>query len=192
MSTQIHNMAAHIDGLKALFIIAMPDALLFDSWTSTKQNEWDSTQIASYFGDMVRANRQGLNVLSAWSDEMQITVETGESRLVMHELKNDFVAVAIFEARISLGMLRLELKRLLENVNEILPVAEIERRSQGIRIVDFLLRYAPDPHAVLARVSLMTGISLEQLKNPVELSDEEAASIKESAKTILGLSQIDI
>ena len=192
MLTQLQTLATNVDKLQAIFVIAMPDALLFDSWVTLKHQHWDATEIASYFGDMIRANRRGLKSLSSWSDEMQITVETKDSHLIMHELESDFVVVAIFEPNFALGLIRFEMMSLLKKLDEILPKGEIERRSQGVRTVDFLLRYAPDSHAVLQRVALMTGITIEKLKNPTELNDEDAEIIQEAAKSILGLNQIDI
>lgn len=48
-----------IPALRGAFVTAMPDCLLFDSW-SREQEDWTVEDVASYFGDLVRANREGL------------------------------------------------------------------------------------------------------------------------------------
>ena len=62
----------------------------------------------------------------------------------------------------------------------------------GILPLEFLDRYAPDPHAVLLRVALRTGIPLESLRAAEGLSVEETGRLEESACRLLGLKQLNL
>jgi predicted regulator of Ras-like GTPase activity (Roadblock/LC7/MglB family) len=192
MSQQIlEKVVEDIPSLRATFITAMPDCLLFAAWQS-RDVEMAVEDVAAYFGDLVRSNRQGLKALGAWSSEMQITIESADSLIILREVNADFVFGAIFERTAALGMLRLHLRRMLDRVNAILPKATSEERPRGVRIVEFLDRYAPDPHAVLLRASLRTGVSLEALQNAERLSDEQVAKLEEAACRILGLKELNL
>lgn len=192
MSQQIlEKVVEDIPSLRATFITAMPDCLLFAAWQS-RDVEMAVEDVAAYFGDLVRSNRQGLKALGAWSSEMQITIESADSLIILREVNADFVFGAIFERSAALGMVRLHLKRMLDRVNAILPKATTEERPRGVRIVEFLDRYAPDPHAVLLRASLRTGVSLEALQNAERLSDEQVAKLEEAACRILGLKELNL
>lgn len=180
-----------IPSLQAVFVTTMPDCLLFDSWVRPGLG-WKTEEVASYFGDLFRANRQGLKALNAWSAEMQVTIEAPDQTLLLKELTPDFVCATIFERQAALGMVRLHNQRLLERITASLPNIEVERRPRGVRLVDFLQRYAPDPHAVLLRVSLRSGLPMDKLEAPQGLGPAEVQQLEETARDILGLQTLNI
>jgi thioredoxin-like negative regulator of GroEL len=81
---------------------------------------------------------------------------------------------------------------LLERVGAQLPKVDAEQRPRGVRVVEFLERYAPDPHTVLLRVALRTGLPADALANPAALSLEQVGRIEEAACRILGIAKIDL
>lgn len=187
----IERAAAEVPQLIGVFVTAMPDSLLFSSWVRSG-TEWSAEDVASYFGDLVRANREGLKALGSWSSEMQVTIESAESLVVLRELSQDFVCGCVFERNAPLGMVRLHLKRLLERITTALPKVQVEDRPRGLRIMEFLDRYAPDPHAVTLRVSLRSGISLDELKSPASLNPDQIQRLEETACKILGVNQLSL
>lgn len=192
MSTHLfHSVVEDVPSLRAAFITAMPDCLLFASWQA-KESEIDVEDVAAYFGDLVRSNRQGLKALKTWSAEMQITIESAESLILLREINADFVFGAIFDRSAPLGMVRLHLRRMLDRVSTQLPKASLEERPRGVRILEFLDRYAPDPHAVLLRISLRTGIPVETLQAAESLQTEQIARLEEAACRLLGLKQLNL
>lgn len=191
MDRYIEQVVAEIPQLIGIFVTAMPDSLLFASWVRPG-TEWSAEDVAAYFGDLIRANRQGLKALGSWSSEMQVTIESAESLVVLRELSSDFVCGCVFERSAPLGMVRLHLKRLLERVVHALPRVQPEDRPRGIRIMEFLDRYAPDPHAVTLRVSLRAGIPLEELRTPATLSADQVRRLEDTACKILGVHQLNL
>jgi len=81
----------------------------------------------------------------------------------------------------------LAVKRMLGRIVTALPQIIAEQRPRAIRLVEFLQRYAPDPHAAMLRVSLQTGILLEVLERPESIDERDLEPIEESVKDILGL-----
>ena len=65
-------------------------------------------------------------------------------------------------------------------------------RPRGARLLDFFRRYAPDPHASFLRLSLRTGIPLEDLEHPERLSDDQVDKLAASVRDILGQEQMTI
>jgi predicted regulator of Ras-like GTPase activity (Roadblock/LC7/MglB family) len=191
MDRYLEQAVTEVPQLIGIFVTAMPDALLFSSWVR-EGTSWSAEDVASYFGDLVRAKRQGLKALGSWSSEMQVTIESAESLVVLRELSTDFVCGCVFERTAPLGMVRLHLKRLLERVNQALPRVQAEDRPRGLRIMEFLDRYAPDPHAVTLRVSLRSGISIDELKAPGNLSADQIRRLEETACKILGVNQLSL
>ncbi len=180
-----------IPSLRAVFVTAMPDCLLFGSWLHA-ESDWDEEQVATYFGDLFRANREGLKALGSWSSEMQVTIEAPDHLIILHELTADFVCACVFERGAALGMVRLHTRRLLQRISDSLPSFEAEQRPRGVRVMEFLNRYAPDPHAVLLRVSLRTRLSMDELNEPQKLTDEQIALVEQTACGILGLQTLNI
>ncbi len=191
MDRYVEQAAAEVPQLIGVFITAMPDSLLFSSWVRSG-TEWSAEDVASYFGDLVRANREGLKALGSWSSEMQVTIESAESLVVLREISADFVCGCVFERNAALGMVRLHLKRLLERISAALPKVQPEDRPRGLRIMEFLDRYAPDPHAVTLRVSLRSGISIEELQSPGSLNADQIRRLEETACKILGVNQLSL
>lgn len=180
-----------VPSIKAVFITAMPDCLLYGSWLRS-DSSWSEETVATYFGDLFRANREGLKALGSWSSEMQVTIESPDNLVILHELSSDFVCACVYEREAALGMVRLHTKRLLTRILSTLPTFEAEERPRGVRVVDFLHRYAPDPHAVLLRVSLRTKLPMEVINSPEKLSEEQVAQVEETACGILGLQSLNI
>lgn len=191
MQTGLKQAIEGIDLLQGVFITMMPDCLLYDSWMRQEQ-AWTPEDIASYFGDLIRANREALKSLRAWSSEMQITVESADLLLVLTELKEDFVVGFVFDRKAPLGMVRLYTKRMLSSIEALLPQFQVEERERSVRIVEFVQRYAPEPHTVLLRVSLQTRIPLENLQQPQGLSAEEVENLELAVCDILGLEQLNL
>lgn len=180
-----------VPALRAVFITAMPDCLLYDSWLRTGES-WTVEKAATYFGDLIRANREGLRSLSAWSEDLQITIESATTLIILRELNDDFSCGFIFDLDIPLGLARLHLEWLLARIRTHLPDHEPTMRPKGVRLMEMLRRYAPDPHAVLLRVALRTGIPTESLEAPERLDDEHIAQVEEAAKRILGLQELNL
>ncbi len=65
-------------------------------------------------------------------------------------------------------------------------------RPRAVRLLEFLHRYAPDPHVSLLRLSLRTGISLERLDRPELLTNEQVESMAASVRDIIGQEQLGI
>ncbi len=187
LSTVVDDVAS----LRGIFITAMPDCLLFDSWVRDKEG-WEAEEVASYFGDLIRSNRQGLKALGSWSADMQVTIESADTMLLLREIGEDFVAGMVFDRDAPLGMVRLHLKRVLERLTDMLPKVTVQERARGVRVVEFLQRYSPDPHASLMRVSLQTGLELEVLEHPENLTDEEVTEVETSVCDVLGLDSLQI
>ena len=180
-----------VPSIKAVFITAMPDCLLFGSWLRA-DSSWSEDQVATYFGDLFRANREGLKALGSWSSEMQVTIESPDNLVILHELSSDFVCACVFERAAALGMVRLHTQRLLERISSSLPTFEAEERPRGVRVLEFLNRYAPDPHAVLLRVSLRTKLPMDLINSPEQLSPSQVSQVEETACGILGLPSLNI
>lgn len=67
-----------------------------------------------------------------------------------------------------------------------------DHRPRAVRLLEFLRRYAPDPHVTMLRLSLRTGISLEQLDRPEELDGSQIDQLAESVRDIIGQEQLGI
>ncbi len=186
----LRELVEDVPGLFALFLTLMPDCLLYDSWVDHQHQDWAPEDVASYFGDLVRANREGLKALQSWSSDMQVTIESADALVVLKELRGDFVVSLVFERKTPLGMVRLYTRKLLERLQDTLPQVESHERSPAVRALEFVQRYAPDPHATMLRMSLKTGLTMEQLERPDELDDDQRQAIIDATEDILGLEHI--
>ncbi len=187
----LKDVVADVPSLRGVFVTAMPDCLLFDAWV-TAEETWVPEDTASFFGDLVRANREGLKALKSWSTEMQVTIESADVLLVLRELRSDFVVTLAFQRAAPLGMVRMYTKRLLERLDEVLPRLEAKERPRGVRIREFLEKYAPDPHAALARVALRTGLPIEALRKAEALAAVDLDAFEGAVKDILGLQTLSV
>jgi predicted regulator of Ras-like GTPase activity (Roadblock/LC7/MglB family) len=185
----LEETVAGVTALRGLFITLMPDCLLFDSYVRPG-SDFVAEDVASYFGDLVRANREGLKSLRSWSQDMQVTIESDDSLVVLKELRGDFVASFVFDRETPLGMVRLFVRRLLDRLEASLPDTEVAERPRAVRALEFVQRYAPDPHATLMRVALKSGLAMDALQRPETLDDAAADRIEEAALDILGLDQL--
>jgi hypothetical protein len=96
--------------LTGMIVVTMPDGLLFDGWQRAGR-QWDADALAGHFGDLIRANREGLRALKAWSRDMQVTVESSGKIIVLREISSDFAVGCIFEG-LPVGLARMHTKRL--------------------------------------------------------------------------------
>lgn len=190
-TTRLVHAIEDIPSLRAVFITAMPDCLLYDAWVRS-DSEWKAEEVAAYFGDLFRANREGLKALGSWSTDMQVTLESPDHLILLRELSSDFICACVFERDAALGMVRLHLNRLLDRVRTTLPQFEVEQRPRGVRVMEFLQRYAPDPHAVLLRISLRTRLPMKSLQHPQDLAGNEVEQLEAAACEILGLQALNI
>ncbi len=180
-----------IPSLRAMFVTAMPDCLLYDAWIRSDVS-WKADEVASFFGDLFRANREGLKALGSWSSDMQVTLESPDHLILLKELSADFICACVFERDTALGMARLQVGRLLERVRVSLPRFEVTQRPRGVRVVEFLHRYAPDPHAVKLRISLRTQLAMDRLDRPEQLDAGEVQKLEAAACEILGLQALNL
>ncbi len=180
-----------IPSLRGLFVTAMPDCLLFHSWMR-REEEWAGEEVAAYFGDLIRANSQGLRALQAWSSEMQVTIEASDVLLVLRELPSDFVVGFVFEKSAPLGVVRVHVKQVLALLDAMLPKIQPEQRARGVRIAEFLVRYAPDAHTAMQRAALKSGISLALLNDPQQLTPDQTRLFENSVCDILGLDALSL
>jgi predicted regulator of Ras-like GTPase activity (Roadblock/LC7/MglB family) len=188
---QLKELSSDVPALRGIFVTAMPDCLLFDSWVRAEES-WVPEEAASYFGDLVRANREGLKALKSWSTEMQVTIESHDVLLVLRELRSDFVVTLAFQRDAPLGMVRMHTRKLLERLDGFLPALEVKSRPQGVRVKEFLEKYAPDPHAALSRAALRTGIALDSLRKPESLTADQQMVFEKAVKDILGLDTLSV
>lgn len=65
-------------------------------------------------------------------------------------------------------------------------------RPRAVRLLEFLHRYAPDPHVSMLRLSLRTGIALEKLDRPELLTNEQVEAMAASVRDIIGQEQLGI
>ena len=187
----LRSAAEGIGSLRAIFQTAMPDCLLYAAWLQPGV-DWNAEDVASYFGDLVRSNREALKSIGSWSSQMQVTIESGDTLVVLREVDEHFVLGCVFDRAAPLGMVRLHVSRLLERVAEGLPKVELHEKPRAVRVVEFLRRYAPDPHAVLMRVSLRTNLPMELLKQPERLDETRTRRLEEAARQILGIDELRI
>ena len=106
----------------------------------------------------------------------------------MTEISSRFIGVFIFRNPVRLGLVRLAIKRLTERILPHLPTEAVEVESEAKRLIEFILRYAPDPHVVMERIALKARIASERIYGVENLSREEIARIREAAEEILGIS----
>lgn len=190
-NTSLSELISGTNGIRGLFLTAMPDCLLYDSWIH-KENSWLAEEVAVYFGDLIRSNREGLKALNAYSADMLVTIESADIIVVLKEIRGDFVVGFVFDQATPLGMIRLQVNKLIARILPTLPIFEVENRAHGVKIMDYLERYSPDPHAVFNRLVLQTGFSLEKLKKPDTLNEEELEKLETAAKSILGVKELRI
>ncbi|MCB9650941.1 MAG: hypothetical protein H6730_30775 [Deltaproteobacteria bacterium] len=70
------------------------------------------------------------------------------------------------------------------------PKTSSAPRPRAVRLLEFFNRYAPDPHASTLRLSLRTGIGVEQLANPEALSEDQVEALAVAVRDILGQEQL--
>ncbi|MCP4503057.1 MAG: hypothetical protein GY822_24225 [Deltaproteobacteria bacterium] len=59
-------------------------------------------------------------------------------------------------------------------------------------LVEFMRKCAADPHAVLKRASLRSGIPLAQLRSPAGLTSPQVEKLELVAQDLLGLDHINL
>lgn len=192
MALDFETAVEGIPSIRGIFVATMPDCLLFDSWMREGEN-WEAEEVAAYVGDLVRSNRGGLRALSALSADLQVTVESTDTQLVIRELRNgDFAMGFVFDRQAPLGVVRLHVGRMLDEIRPQLPAPSPQERPRGVRVIEFLRRYAPDPGEALRNVSQRTGIPLATLDTPENLHEFQLESLEEAVRDVLGMEQLDL
>ncbi len=187
--TWLKSAASSVDHLEGVVVAKLPECVAWEAW---HKGSWEVEEVAAYFADMSRAGRNALKTVGALGDDIRLTIEAGEKLIITDELSASFVAVFIFQKKIPLGMARLRMRQVSRIIRDHLPSSDVAERSRAERIMAFLLRYAPDAHAVPMRVALQTGIALERLNQPAALTREETAQLEGAARGILGIQQLRI
>ena len=185
----LKESASAITHLEGVVIAQLPECVAWDSWSRAS---WDAEEVAAYFGDMSRAGRNALKTAGTAGDSLRLTLETGDKLVMVEELNSNFVAVYLFEKKIQMGMARLRMRQINKVIQSNLPGDELQERSRAERIMAFLLRYAPDAHAVPMRISLQTGILIDRLNQPDSLTPEETSLLEVAAQNVLGVQQLRI
>lgn len=126
----LSSIAVDVPGLLALLLVRIPDDLVHDSWI-VDGADWQADEIARDFGDLYRRNREGLKALSSRSSDLQVTLESPEHRIILREVRSDFVYACIFERDAPLGRVRLVVRRLEERLADFLPTVEVETGLVG-------------------------------------------------------------
>lgn len=179
-------------GIRGLILTVMPDCLMFDAWKHDEET-FEAEEVASYFGDLIRANREGLRALaSTSSDEMQVTIEAGGRLVILRELPGDFIAGFVMKPDTPLGMVRIHVRRTLERLAPLLPTFKPTERPKSVRVIDYLRRYAPDPHAALLRVSLRTGLPMDVLNSPETFTEAQTNLVANTVRDLLGLEELHV
>jgi len=183
------NSAKELQNLEGVVIVKMPDCVEWGSWTRAS---WSPSEVAAYFGDIVRANRAAMKVVAGSTEGLSLTIEAPNHRILTQELRPDTAVVYVFDDVAPLGLVRLQAKRLCKVISEHLPSEALEQRSRAERIMEFLLRYAPDAHAIPMRVSLQTGIPIDALRDPASLDDAQTDLLEAASQDILGVATLGI
>lgn len=105
--------------LVAAFVTAMPDGLLYQSWLR-QEREWPQDEVAALFGDLVRASREMLGAMSSERGEIRITVESHDLLVVVREINGDFACGLVFPSETALGLVRLDVRRMVGRMQELL------------------------------------------------------------------------
>jgi hypothetical protein len=190
-TNNIAQLVDNIPSLRAVLVATVPDCLLVTSWQRDGET-WDAEAGAAFFGDLVRANRSGLELIGAWSSTMQTTIESGERVIVLRHIEAGIIGAFVFLRETPLGLVRLHVVRLAGELARTLTANTPRAASRGQRLLDYLERYAPDTHAALLRVSLQTGLPLALLRDPDRLADDEFNQVIGAARQILGLEHLAI
>lgn len=190
-SMSLAPIVQDVGGIRAVVVTMMPDCLLLDSWLHADE-KFEPEEVGAYFGDLIRANREGLRALSSLTQEMQVTIEAGDRLVVLRELPGNFVVGFVMKIDTPLGMVRLHVKRMLERMVSVLPVFAPTERPKAVRVLEYLRRYAPDAHAAMLRISLRTGLPLEAMNHPETLSEAQTELIATAVRDVLGLEELHV
>lgn len=183
------DAAAAAKNLEGVVVTRLPDCV---QWVGHSRAGWDRDEVAAYFGDIARANRNALKTVGTSTKDIGLTMEADDRVILTHDIRHDMVAVYIFDKNAPLGMIRLQAKKLSKVITANLPTEEVAERSRAERVMEFLLRYAPDAHAIPIRVSLQTGIPIDLLKAPEGLDTTQTQKLESAAKAILGVTSLRI
>lgn len=191
MQLNLEEIAAGVDRLQSIVLTVMPDCLLYEGWTKN-QSDTSTEEVATYFGDLVRANREALLVMKAWSDDMQVTIESGGLLIILRRLNDNYVVGFVFDSDAPLGMVRLHVRKMIDVLLERIPRFEVKEKSRGQKVIDFVERYAPDAHTVLLRVAVQARVPLDELRAPDTLDAEKLERVESAVASILGLESLNL
>lgn len=190
MADTLATAIADLPSLRACLVITA-NGDLFGSWIRD-QIEWDVSAAAGFLDDLMRSIHRGLGTIGASQKGTRVVIDNAEARILVEEAPDRFVCCAVFE-RAAEETLKAQLETMMSRISALLPQVSLEQRPRGARLIAFLERYAPDPHAVLLRLSTRTGIPVETLQNDAaSLDDGQVTEVEQAAKRILGLDHINI
>ncbi len=183
--TWLAEAVLDVEKIEALLIVQKPAGEVWESW---KRVDFEDRELAAYFADMVRAQRHICQELAPELQEIRLTLESNLLTVIVTELSSHFIGVFIFRNPLPLGLARLAIKRVTDRILPRLPTETVEVEGEAKRLIEFILRYAPDPHVVMERIALKTRIPYERIYEVESLSREEIARLREAAEEILGVS----
>lgn len=189
--TALHEIALDVPALRALFVATLPEGRLFEAWMRPKE-PWNATEAATHIGDIHRACCHALEGLGVRQRDAQLTIESGALRIVIREVRDEYVVAFTFDRTAAASVVAAQVKRMLQRLDDMLPAGLRQEQPRGARLVDFVLRYAPDAHAVLQRVSLKTGIAVTRLQAREAMTPEELERLEAAVKDVLGLESLDV
>jgi hypothetical protein len=171
--------------LAGAFLITLPDCLLLDGW-QRDERRWEANAVAGHFGHLIRANREGLRAMSAWSQDMQVSIESDEATVVLRELTGSFALGCVFEGA-PIGVARMQTRQIALRLLGTLPEVAPAPRTRAETILEHLAR-----RGLLARVVQRSGLAPGRMGDPASLSFEEVAQLERAACQILGLATLGV
>ncbi len=183
----IAHMIQDTESLQAVYVSTLPDGLLYDTWTR-EDLSWNLTDAVSGFGELVETGRDVLGIFGAESPS-QMLIESPSAVIVLRELGKQFLACLIFDRETPLGLVRLHTQRLLQGIQRALPSHASDDLDRGAQLLDYLENQSPDPHASRLRISLQTGITIDQLEEPEGLTHDQVALLEQAICDIMGLDE---
>lgn len=124
MQLHLDDFASNIDHLRAVIVTVTPDNLLYDAWT--RNGDLVATEeTAVFFGALVQSHIDALAPSGIDASDVLITIEADGRVVVLKNIGEHYVVGFIFNDAIAMGVLRLQLRRLVAFLTELLPVFEL-------------------------------------------------------------------
>ena len=133
-----------------------------------------------------------MRLMSDAEGALSFSVDLPEHRILTRELRDDMVAVLIFDLAASQGLVRLQARDLFAAIAANLPDRGTADSPRAERILAFLHRHAPDAHLLAARLALRTGLSMEHLAHPEALDAGQTALLEDAGCDLLGVDSLGL